>query len=103
MKNSRSIRVLSSELRLIYGRPAMIACVGTVILGLLGSISADEISGKLAARANRPSQTVSESAKAQNVPGAGNQRAIELGRRSPMIQSAFRFLVRQAETVKDPK
>jgi hypothetical protein len=37
------------------------------------------------------------------VPGAGNQKAIDLSRKSPMVQSAHRFLIRQAEGVRNPK
>jgi hypothetical protein len=42
-------------------------------------------------------------AQSQAVSGEGNQNAIELARKSPMAQSAYRFLIRQAERVGDQK
>src|SRR5262249_37376765 len=37
----------------------------------------------------------------QTVPGAGNQNAISLSSKSPLVQSAYRFLVSQAERISD--
>ena len=37
------------------------------------------------------------------VPGKANQQAIELARRSPLIQSGFQFLVAQATSIHDPE
>jgi len=39
----------------------------------------------------------------QTQPGAGNANAIALSQKSPMVQSAFQFLISQAESLKDPK
>ena len=39
----------------------------------------------------------------QTVPGAGNANAAALARRSPMVQSAFNFLLDQASRIKDDK
>src|SRR5215469_11215470 len=39
----------------------------------------------------------------QTVPGAGNANAAALARRSPMVQSAFDFLLDQASRIKDDK
>jgi hypothetical protein len=39
----------------------------------------------------------------QTVPGAGNANAAALARRSPMVQSAFDFLLDQASRIKDAK
>lgn len=39
----------------------------------------------------------------QTAPGAGNQDAIALSSRSPLVQSAHRFLIRQAEKITDAK
>ncbi|HLJ85518.1 MAG TPA: hypothetical protein VKZ53_01765 [Candidatus Angelobacter sp.] len=38
-------------------------------------------------------------AQNQTVPGTGNQTAIDLSGRSPMVQSAFRFLIEQARRI----
>ena len=38
----------------------------------------------------------------QTVPGAGNANAAVLARRSPIVQSAFGFLLNQAGRIKDP-
>lgn len=38
----------------------------------------------------------------QTVPGAGNANAAALARRSPIVQSAFNFLLSQAGRIKDP-
>jgi hypothetical protein len=35
-------------------------------------------------------------AQDQTVPGAGNQNAINLSGKSPLVQSAYRFLISQA-------
>lgn len=102
MPNLRSFR-LSSELEQRFRGPAILACIGILISGPFGSLSADETSSKLAGDAGQSQQTSSESAKTQTLPGAGNLRAIDLSRRSPMVQSAYRFLISQAERVKDPK
>jgi hypothetical protein len=40
-------------------------------------------------------------AQNQTVPGAGNQNAIDLSSRSPMVQSAFQFLIEQAKRIDD--
>jgi hypothetical protein len=37
----------------------------------------------------------------QTVPGAGNQNAINLSSKSPLVQSAQRFLISQAERIND--
>ncbi len=39
----------------------------------------------------------------QRVPGAGNEDAAVLARKSPMVQSAYAFLLSQAKTLKDAK
>lgn len=39
----------------------------------------------------------------QILPGAGNQAAADLSRQSPIIQSTYRFLVKQSQAIKDPK
>lgn len=40
-------------------------------------------------------------AQNQIVPGQGNDNAVALSRRSPMVQSAMQFLVSRAETIQD--
>src|SRR5262249_19408403 len=40
-------------------------------------------------------------AQDQTVPGAGNQNAVTLSTKSPLVQSAFRFLISQAEKIGD--
>ncbi len=42
-------------------------------------------------------------AQNQTVPGAGNQDAVTLSSKSPLVQSAYRFLIRQAEKIADAK
>ena len=42
-------------------------------------------------------------AQNQTIPGAGNQNAIALSNKSPLVQSAYLFLVHQAERIADPK
>jgi hypothetical protein len=42
-------------------------------------------------------------AQNQTVPGAGNQTAIDLSSKSPLVQSAYRFLINQAEKIEDSK
>lgn len=42
-------------------------------------------------------------AQNQTVPGAGNQNAIDLSSRSPIVQSAFQFLHDQANRIADPE
>jgi hypothetical protein len=42
-------------------------------------------------------------AQDQTVPGAGNQNAINLSGKSPLVQSAYRFLIRQAGRINDSK
>lgn len=39
----------------------------------------------------------------QRVPGSGNEDATALARKSPMVQSAYAFLLSQAKTLKDAK
>jgi len=39
----------------------------------------------------------------QTAPGAGNREAIDLSRKSPIVQSAHKFLITQAGKVRDPK
>ena len=39
----------------------------------------------------------------QTVPGAGNANAVALAKQSPMVQSAYEFVLSQAATLKDPK
>jgi hypothetical protein len=79
----------------------MLACIGILIAGFLDNPA--DTSGKLASGAGLSWQTGSESTKTQTASGAGNQKAIELSRRSPIIQSAYRFLIKQVEMVKDLK
>jgi len=38
----------------------------------------------------------------QTVPGAGNANAVKLGQQSPMVQSAYEFVLSQAHSIKDP-
>ena len=45
----------------------------------------------------------SADAQSQSVPGGGNQNAVELSRKSPMVQSAYHFLITQAEKVGERK
>jgi len=45
----------------------------------------------------------SATAQDQTTPGAGNQNAINLSSKSPLVQSAYRFLIRQAERIDDAK
>lgn len=40
-------------------------------------------------------------AQDQTVPGAGNQNAINLSSKSPLVQSVYRFLISQAERISD--
>src|SRR5437660_6441294 len=40
-------------------------------------------------------------AQNQTVPGTGNQNAINLSSKSPLVQSAYRFLINQAERIED--
>jgi hypothetical protein len=80
----------------------MLACVGILTAVLLNNLR-DTASSKLATSAELSWQTSSESSATQTMPGAGNQKAIELSRRSPIVQSAYRFLIKQAEMVKDLK
>jgi hypothetical protein len=42
-------------------------------------------------------------AQDQTVPGQGNAAAVALSQRSPIVQSALRFLVNQADTINDRK
>src|SRR5262249_25953160 len=42
-------------------------------------------------------------AQDQTVPGAGNQNAVNLSSQSPLVQSAYRFLIRQAGQLRDSK
>src|SRR5262245_29526177 len=44
---------------------------------------------------------ISGLAQDQTVPGAGNQNAINLSSKSPLVQSAFHFLISQAERIND--
>src|ERR1051326_6028322 len=46
---------------------------------------------------------LSAQAQDQTIPGAGNQNAIHLARKSPLVQSAFRFLVDQAGKLSDAR
>src|SRR5215467_11334812 len=46
---------------------------------------------------------ISAPAQDQTVPGAGNQNAVNLSSKSPLVQSAYRFLVRQASQLRDSK
>jgi len=46
---------------------------------------------------------LSATAQDQTVPGAGNQNAINLSSKSPLVQSAFRFLISQAERIDNAK
>lgn len=46
---------------------------------------------------------VTAMAQNQTVPGAGNQNAIDLSSRSPVVQSAFEFLRDQANRIADPE
>jgi hypothetical protein len=39
----------------------------------------------------------------QTVPGAGNANAVALAKQSPMVQSAYEFVLSQAASIKDPK
>src|SRR5215467_7470133 len=47
--------------------------------------------------------SISLLAQDQTVPGAGNQNAVELSGKSPLVQSAYHFLIRQAEQISDSK
>src|SRR5215472_12058535 len=47
--------------------------------------------------------TVAAFAADQTVPGAGNANAAALARRSPIVQSAYDFLLDQASRIKDAK
>jgi hypothetical protein len=42
-------------------------------------------------------------AQDQTVPGAGNQNAVNLSGKSPLVQSAFHFLISQAEKIDDAR
>lgn len=42
-------------------------------------------------------------AQSQTVRGGGNENAVTLSRKSAMVQSAYRFLIKQAEKIGDPK
>jgi len=42
-------------------------------------------------------------AQDQTVPGAGNQNAVKLSGKSPLVQSAYRFLISQAGRINDSK
>src|SRR6516164_5309704 len=46
---------------------------------------------------------LSAMAQNQTVPGAGNQNAVDLSSKSPLVQSAYRFLISQAERIQDAK
>jgi hypothetical protein len=46
---------------------------------------------------------LSAQAQDQTIPGAGNQNAIHLARKSPLVQSAFRFLIDQAGELNDTR
>ena len=39
----------------------------------------------------------------QTVPGLGNEKAIALSKRSPIVQSAMQYLISQAESIRDQK
>ena len=43
------------------------------------------------------------SAQNQTIPGAGNQNAVELSSESPLVQSAYHFLIEQAKSIDDAK
>jgi hypothetical protein len=43
------------------------------------------------------------SAQNQTTPGAGNQNAVELSSQSPMVQSAYHFLIGQSKSIDDAK
>ena len=40
-------------------------------------------------------------AQHQSIPGAGNQRAIEISGKSPRVQSAHKFLLSEAKKIQD--
>lgn len=84
-------------------RPAMLAGIGILVSGLFGILDVDKTGSTPSTMADRSRQPASESAQIQNVPGAWNPKAIELSRGSAVVQSAYRFLIRQAKTIKDPK
>jgi len=46
---------------------------------------------------------LSANAQEQTRPGAGNQQAIDLSRKSPVVQRSYRFLQRQAAKIRDPR
>jgi hypothetical protein len=46
---------------------------------------------------------ISGLAQDQTVPGAGNQHAINLSSKSPLVQSAYRFLISQAGRINDSR
>src|SRR5262249_26261238 len=96
--NSRSLRTLAAQLRYECLRSAML--IGILVSALLGTLDINKADSTPFPQSNR---TISEAAQNQNVPGTGNPKAIELSRGSPVVQSAYRFLIKQARTIKDSK
>lgn len=81
----------------------MFAGIGILVSSLFASLHVDKTSSTPSTMADRSRQPAFELAQIQNVLGAGNPKAIELSRGSAVIQSAYKFLIRQAQAIKDSK